>query len=115
MMVTVKERTREIGVRRAIGAKPWNIISQVMSESLVLTAIAGLLGMSAGVFLLDFVDKVMIAQESAGLDAPLRHPGVSFQVASAATLILLFSGLLAGLIPAWRALQIKAIDAIREE
>ena len=53
MMVTVKERTREIGVRRAIGAKPWNIISQIMSESLLLTALAGLLGLSAGVFLLD--------------------------------------------------------------
>ena len=53
MMVTVKERTREIGVRRALGAKPFDIISQVMSESLVLTALAGLLGLSAGVFLLD--------------------------------------------------------------
>lgn len=115
MMVTVRERTREIGVRRAIGAKPWNIISQVMSESLLLTAMAGLLGLSCGVFLLDFVDQVLTAQNPNGNDSPILHPGVSIQVAVAATVILLLCGLLAGLIPAWRAMQIKAIDAIREE
>jgi len=112
MMVTVKERTREIGVRRAIGAKPLNIISQIMSESLTLTAIAGLLGLSAGVFLLDLVDKILSAQSG---DIILLHPAVKIGTAIAATLVLLFCGLLAGLIPAWRALQIKAIDAIREE
>ena len=115
MMVTVRERTREIGVRRAIGAKPWDIISQIMSESLVLTALAGLLGLSAGVFVLDFMDKILMAQEAAGGDAMLLHPGVSIQIACAATVVLLVSGLLAGLSPAWRAMQIKAIDAIREE
>ena len=114
MMVTVKERTREIGVRRAIGAKPWNIISQIMSESLLLTALAGLLGLSAGVFLLDLVDKIMSAQPASN-GTMMAHPEVSIQIAVAATVILLFSGLLAGLIPAWRAMQIKAIDAIREE
>ncbi len=115
MMVTVKERTREIGVRRALGAKPWNIISQVMSESLLITAMAGLIGLSCGVFILDFLDKILIAQNPTGEDSPLVNPGVSIQVAVAATVILLFCGLLAGLIPAWRAMQIKAIDAIREE
>ena len=114
MMVTVKERTREIGVRRALGAKPWNIISQIMSESLLLTALAGLLGLSAGVFLLDLVDKIMSAQPASN-GSMMEHPEVSIQIAVAATVILLFSGLLAGLIPAWRAMQIKAIDAIREE
>ena len=114
MMVTVKERTREIGVRRAIGAKPFDIISQVMSESLVLTAVAGWLGLSTGVFLLDLADRILSAQP-AGSDVPLEHPGVDIQTAVAATVVLLLSGLLAGLIPAWRAMQIKAIDAIREE
>lgn len=114
MMVTVKERTREIGVRRALGAKPFNIISQVMSESLLLTAIAGLLGLSTGVFLLDLVDRILSAQPPGG-NTPLLHPGVNIQTAVAATVVLLFSGMLAGLIPAWRAMQIKAIDAIREE
>ena len=112
MMVTVKERTREIGVRRAIGAKPLNIISQILSESLTLTAMAGLLGLSAGVFLLDLVDKILSAQSG---DIILLHPAVKIGTAIAATFVLLLCGLLAGLIPAWRALQIKAIDAIREE
>jgi len=114
MMVTVKERTREIGVRRAIGAKPWNIICQIMSESLLLTAMAGMLGLSAGVFLLDIVDKVLMAQPPTN-EVMILHPSVKIGTAIAATFVLLICGLLAGLIPAWRALQIKAIDAIREE
>jgi putative ABC transport system permease protein len=113
MMVTIKERTREIGVRRAIGAKPWNIISQVMSESLVLTALAGLLGLSSGVFLLDLVDRLLLAQPSDKI--AILNPGVNIGTAVAATIVLLICGLLAGLIPAWRAMQIKAIDAIRDE
>ena len=90
------------------------MISQIMSESLLLTALAGLLGLSAGVFLLDLVDKIMSAQPASN-GTMMEHPEVSIQIAVAATVILLFSGLLAGLIPAWRAMQIKAIDAIREE
>ena len=112
MMVTVKERTKEIGVRRALGAKPWNIISQIMSESLLITAMAGLMGLTVGVFLLDMVDQLI--GNPVG-ETMLLHPAVSIQVALAATSILLLAGLLAGLIPAWRAMQIKAIDAIREE
>jgi putative ABC transport system permease protein len=114
MMVTVRERTREIGVRRALGAKPFSIISQVMSESLLLTALAGLLGMSLGVFILDFVSRMLAAQPSDS-GTFFRNPEVDIQTAAIATAVLLFSGLLAGLIPAWRAMQIKAIDAIREE
>ena len=112
MMVTVKERTKEIGVRRALGAKPWDIISQIMSESLLITAMAGLMGLTVGVFLLDMVDQLI--GDPVG-ETMLLHPAVSIQVALAATSILLLAGLLAGLIPAWRAMQIKAIDAIREE
>ena len=112
MMVTVKERTKEIGVRRALGAKPWNIISQIMSESLLITAMAGLMGLTVGVFLLDVVDQLI--GDPVG-ETMLLHPAVSIQVALAATSILLLARLLAGLIPAWRAMQIKAIDAIREE
>ena len=115
MMVTVKERTKEIGVRRAIGAKPFDIISQVMSESLVLTALAGLLGLSTGVFIMDLVDQLFTAQLESGQEVILLHPGVDIQTALVATAVLLISGLMAGLIPAWRAMQIKAIDAIREE
>lgn len=113
MMVTVRERTREIGVRRAIGAKPFDIISQIMSESLLLTSIAGLLGLSAGVFLLDIVNKALMNGNSE--DIFFSDVGIHIGTAVTATFILLISGLLAGLIPSWRAMQIKAIDAIREE
>lgn len=114
MMVTVKERTNEIGVRRALGAKPWNIISQVMSESLLLTSLAGLMGLSLGVFILDLANKALSAQPPSD-GTFFLNPEVSIQTAIAATVVLLISGLFAGLIPAWRAMQIKAIDAIREE
>lgn len=113
MMVTVKERTKEIGVRRALGAKPFDIISQIMSESLMLTAMAGLLGLSCGVFLLDLANRLLLAIPSDNII--IRDPSVNIQIAIAATIVLLISGLLAGLIPAWRAMQIKAIDALRDE
>ena len=115
MMVTIKERTKEIGVRRALGAKPFNIINQVLSESLLLTSLAGLTGLTLGVFLLDVVNRLLAAQTSAQEVTFFENPEISIQVAIVATIIIIVSGLLAGLIPAWRALQIKAIDAIREE
>ncbi|MCD8176799.1 MAG: ABC transporter permease [Tannerellaceae bacterium] len=114
MMVTVRERTREIGVRRAIGAKPWNIMSQIMSESLMLTAIAGMMGLSLGVFILDLISRAMGTDN--GSDGTFfENPEIHIGTAVIATVVLLASGLFAGLIPTWRALQIKAIDAIREE
>ena len=115
MMITIKERTKEIGVRRALGAKPYNIMSQVMSESLLLTSLAGLIGLSFGVFLLDFFYKLLIMLFGDEISSFFLNPEISIQVAVAATIIIIISGLIAGLIPAWRALQIKAIDAIREE
>ena len=112
MLVTVKERTKEIGVRRALGAKPRTIITQIMAESLVLTSIAGLLGLSLGVLCLHLADVYWLQKAE---DVFLSDPMVSFGTAIGSTIILLVSGLFAGLLPATRALQIKAIDAIREE
>ncbi|MDR0866695.1 MAG: ABC transporter permease [Candidatus Symbiothrix sp.] len=112
MVVTVKERTKEIGVRRALGAKPVTIISQVMSESLLLTAIAGLLGLCLGVLTLHLADVYWLQKAE---DVFLADPRVSFVTAVISTVILLICGLIAGAIPTMRALQIKAIDAIREE
>lgn len=113
MMVTVRERTKEIGIRRALGARPRTILTQIMSESLVLTALAGFFGLAFGVGILSVVDNVI----SAGMneDTFFRHPQIPFSMAVTAAVVLLMSGLLAGVIPAWRALQVKAIDAIREE
>ncbi|MBR3699163.1 MAG: ABC transporter permease [Bacteroidales bacterium] len=113
MLVTVKERTREIGVRRALGAKPKNIISQVLSESLLLTVLAGLVGMCIGVGIMAIV--AMITSSMPSGDAMFQDPNMGFGAAVTATVIIIVSGLLAGVLPAWRAIQIKAIDAIREE
>jgi putative ABC transport system permease protein len=112
MVVTVKERTKEIGIRRALGAKPTTIISQIMAESLVLTAIAGLLGLCLGVLTLYLADVYWLQKAE---NVFLSNPTVSFGTAVASTIILLICGLIAGAIPTMRALQVKAIDAIREE
>ena len=113
MLVTVKERTREIGVRRAIGAKPKDIIGQVLSESLLLTTLAGLVGLCIGVGIMAIVG--MITSNMPSDNMMFQDPYMSFKAAVWATIIVIFSGLLAGVLPAWRAIQIKAIDAIREE
>ena len=113
MLVTVKERTREIGVRRAIGAKPKNIISQVLSESLLLTTLAGLVGLCIGVGIMAIVGSITSNMPSDNM--MFMDPNMSFKAAVFATVIVIFSGLLAGVLPALREIQIKAIDAIREE
>ena len=113
MLVTVKERTREIGVRRAIGAKPRSIITQVLSESLLLTTLAGLVGLCLGVGIMALVGTITSNMPSDNM--MFLDPNMGFKAAVAATIIIIVSGLLAGVLPAWRAIQIKAIDAIREE
>jgi len=110
MLVTVRERTKEIGIRRALGATPRNIISQILTESIVLTLIAGMAGLMLGVGLLQLVGYAL----SKG-DQFFKDPQISFSVGIAAFFILLVIGTLAGFIPANRAMSIKPIEAIREE
>ena len=112
MLVTVKERTKEIGIRRALGAKPLTIISQILLESLILTVIAGMLGLSLGVLTLYLADTYWLQKAE---NMFLSDPIISFGTAFSSTIILLLCGLIAGAIPTMRALQVKAIDAIREE
>ncbi|MDU1890654.1 MAG: ABC transporter permease [Dysgonomonas sp.] len=114
MLVTVKERTREIGVRRAIGAKPISILIQILSESFVLTAVAGLSGFMFGVGILEIANQVM-TNAMGGEDNIFIPPFVSFSTAMVSLGIIIFSGVIAGLMPAMRAMSIKAIDAIRDE
>lgn len=109
MLVVVRERTQEIGVRRALGAKPSAIISQIMSESFVLTFIAGILGLASAVGILSIVESLISSS-----DNPI-HPQVSLQIGLAALGVIMLGGLLAGLLPASRAMRIKPVDAIREE
>ncbi|MBP1677930.1 MAG: hypothetical protein H6Q20_2489 [Bacteroidetes bacterium] len=110
MLVTVRERTKEIGIRRALGATPRNIITQILSESIVLTLLAGIAGLVFGVGLLYLVG-VGLSQS----DQFFKDPQISFGVAIASLFILLVIGTLAGFLPANRALSIKPIEAIREE
>ena len=110
MLVTVRERTKEIGIRRALGATPRNIISQILTESIVLTIIAGMSGLMLGVGLLQLVGYAL----SNG-DQFFKDPQISITVAIISLIILLVIGTLAGFIPANRAMSIKPIEAIREE
>lgn len=113
MLVTVKERTQEIGVRRALGASPYVIIRQVMSESIVLALIAGLLGLMAGVLISAVADNILSSQPAD--DQIIEGLYVPFNVAIGVLIVLVLSGLLSGLMPAYRAIKIKAIDALRDE
>lgn len=111
MMITVKERTQEIGVLRALGAQPWTIIKQIMCESLVLTSAAGILGIIVGAWGMFLVNR-MAASSDAGF---FTNPYVPFAPAVAALAIMVLGGLFAGFVPARRAMAIKAIEALREE
>lgn len=114
MLVSVRERTKEIGIRRALGAKPLNIISQILNESLVLTSLAGFIGLCLGVGILSFFDNI-INNLPPGSDIFIKNIVIKFDVALLASLILIIVGLLAGMLPAWRAMQIKPIEALNEE
>jgi putative ABC transport system permease protein len=110
MMVTVRERTTEIGIRRAIGATPRTILSQIISESIVLTLVAGMSGILFAVAILQMLE--LGNTEEGILKA---HFQVPFWTAIFAALIISLMGVLAGLAPAWRAMSIKPVDAMRDE
>jgi putative ABC transport system permease protein len=113
MLVVVRERTKEIGIQRAIGATPIKIIGQIVSEAVVLTTFAGYFGLVLGVGLLELINYAL---ESSGSESDMfYHPGVDFQVAMVALAILIFSGVVAGFIPARKAIAVKPIDALRFE
>ena len=110
MMVTVRERTTEIGIRRAIGATPRNILSQIISESIVLTLVAGMSGILFAVAILQMLE---LANTEDGIVS--AHFQVGFWTAILAALIISLMGVLAGLAPAARAMSIKPVDAMRDE
>lgn len=113
MLVVVRERTKEIGIQRAIGATPVKIISQIISEAIVLTIFAGYFGLVIGVGLLELVNYAL--ESSGGSTDMFYQPGVNFRVAMIALSILVFAGAFAGFIPARRAVAVKPIDALRFE
>jgi len=109
MIIVVNERTKEIGIRKAIGATPWSVIFLIVFESVIITAFAGYIGLVGGIGLLELVNKFMPASEF------FRNPEVDFSIAVAATLVLVFSGMLAGLFPAIKAARIRPVIALRDE
>jgi putative ABC transport system permease protein len=111
LLITVKERTKEIGIRRALGAKPWEIKRQIILESVFLTSIAGALGIIFGGLILMIIDATI----GSGPEAVLNNPTVDIPVIIIATITLVVLGTLIGLIPAQTAVSIRPIEALREE
>jgi len=110
MLVAVKERTREIGVRKAIGATPSSVIGMVLKESILITAVAGYCGLVLGVAVLGGVAKMLPPEAEF-----FRDPQVDLRVAIAATVLLVTAGAVAGFFPARRAASIRPVDALRDE
>ncbi|VXD17737.1 ABC transporter permease [Marinoscillum sp. 108] len=113
MIIVVKERTKEIGIRKAMGATPNSIVGLILQESIFITAVAGYFGLFMGVVLLESVNYALEAM-GADLDFFTR-PEVNFRAAITSLIILVVSGALAGLFPALRAAHIKPVDALKDE
>ena len=111
LLITVKERTKEIGIRRALGAKPWEIKRQIIMESVFLTTIAGALGIIFGGLVLMIIDATL----GQGDEPALTNPTVDIPVILIAAATLIILGTLIGLIPAHKAVSIRPIEALREE
>ena len=111
LLITVKERTNEIGIRRALGAKPAEVRNQILLESVVITITSGLLGFIFGIFLLMILNALTEGQD----DFPFYNPTVDYGEVFAAMGVMVFLGLLIGMIPAKRAVSIRPIEALRTE
>ncbi len=109
MMIVVKERTKEIGIRKALGATPFSIIGLVLLESVVITSLAGYIGLAAGVGLLEMVNKYMPPSDF------FRNPEANINVALMAAGILIVAGAIAGFIPARKAASVQPVEALRSE
>lgn len=114
MLIVVKERTQEIGIRRALGATPWVIRKQILTESVVLSLISGMAGIiAASGFLV--IANFALDQMPNSNEIPFVNPAVSLWIVVVALIILVFAGLIAGFIPAQTAIKVKPIDALRTE
>lgn len=118
MLITARERRLEFGIRKAIGARPWDILKIMLSESVVITAIFGYVGMFLGFVACDIMDRTVGSRTTVVLGEEITmmsDPGVGLDVALQATLLLVVAGALAGLIPAWKAAKVKPVEALKAE
>ncbi|WP_295939412.1 ABC transporter permease [uncultured Alistipes sp.] len=117
MLVTVTERTFEFGIRKALGAKPVSIIRLILTESVMITAIFGYIGMVLGVTVMEVVNYMLNSMPETVSSGPapsiFLNPTLDLGVAVSATVVLVIAGLIAGYVPAYRAAQLKTIDALR--
>lgn len=115
MRITVKERTVEIGIRKALGAKPRSILLSIVMEALLITTIFGYLGMFLGMGLMEVVNKIMEAANAgkgSGDVAVFLNLSVDIKIVFMATIVLIISGVIAGLAPAWKAVNVKPVEAM---
>ena len=118
MLITVKERTHEFGIRKAIGASPWDIMKLILAESVTITAFFGYVGMLLGMFACTILDKTVGQSSMSIMDEEIAmfvNPTVGLDVAIEATLVLIIAGSLAGLFPARKASRVRPIEALRAE
>jgi len=108
MMISVKERTKEIGIRKSMGATPLSIIMLIMQEAVFITALSGYIGLVLGVGLLELVSPYVKTEF-------FRNPEANLGIAISATILLIFAGAVAGFVPARRAASIKPVEALRDE
>ncbi|SDQ73991.1 putative ABC transport system permease protein [Chryseobacterium soldanellicola] len=111
LLITVKERTKEIGIRRALGAKPSEVRNQILLESVVITLSSGLLGFMSGIFVLMILDMLTQNQDA----FPFYNPTVDYGNVFSAMAVMVVLGLIIGMIPAQRAVKIRPIEALRTE
>lgn len=115
MLITVKERTKEFGIRKALGATPFSILKLIILEALLITGFFGYIGMVAGVGLTELVNNVMADAGSTEEMSIFRNPTVDLPIVISATVVLIVAGILAGYFPARKAVHIKPIEALRYE
>ena len=108
MLIIVKERTKEIGIRKAIGAKPWSIVGMILHEAIFVTAVSGFGGLIFSMGLLEFFGPMIEIDY-------VSNPSVNFSIAISMVILLIIAGALAGFFPAWKAAKVQPIEALRDE
>ena len=113
MLITVRERTHEFGIRKALGARPRQIIALVLLESVAITLVFGYAGLFFGIGLTQLVDFILqLAAQTSESEMPFQNPTVDLPIVMAATLVMVVAGIIAGYVPAKRAVSVKPVEAL---